>query len=86
MYFVYIIENKEKAKKYTGQTSDLNKRLARHNNDLPNKSSSFSSKNKGKWEYIYIEEFETRQQAIIRERELKTGKGREYLKKMIDSR
>jgi len=81
MFFVYAIINNT-GKIYIGQTSDLEKRLQRHNGILKNKKSSYTSKNKGVWEILYKENFDTRKEAITREKELKSAKGREFLKKL----
>jgi len=81
-FFVYIIKNSVTKKRYIGQTDNLQKRLDRHNGILPNKKTSFSSKNVngGLWQIVYQEIFKTRKEAIIREKELKSGKGREFIK------
>jgi putative endonuclease len=82
-FTVYAIKNQESDKIYVGHTSDLEKRLARHNLLLPNKKSSFTSKNKGTWEVVYCENAPDRPTAIRREKELKSAKGREFLKQII---
>jgi len=83
MFYVYVIKNNERGKIYTGHTSDLKSRLKRHNGLLKNKARSFTSKNKGIWKLIYGEKYETREKAIKREKWLKSGVGREYIKKYI---
>ena len=85
MFIVYVVAN-EKAKIYIGQTANLEKRLKRHNNELPNKKSSYSSKNPGKWRLFYKEEFSSREAAIKREKELKSYQGRLFLRNLIASR
>jgi len=79
MYYTYVIKN-EKNKIYIGNTNDLEKRKKRHNKILPNKKTSFTSKNKGQWEYLHIEKFETRKEAVIREKQLKSYQGRLFIK------
>lgn len=83
MFTVYVIKNVNSGKMYTGYTSDLDKRLKRHNQELPNKKSSFTSKNPGSWMLVYKEEFINREDAFFREKELKTGKGREFVKSIL---
>ncbi len=85
MYFVYVLKNNLTNKTYTGQTDNIEKRIDRHNGKLPNKLTSFTSKNKnnGKWELFYKEIFNTRQEAIIREKELKSYQGRLFIKNLI---
>ena len=43
-----------------------------------------STKNRGLWELVYQEECETRGEAMRRERFLKSGRGREELKRLIE--
>jgi len=83
MFFVYAIYNKNKDKIYIGCASNLDERLKRHNKILPNKSKSFTSKNSGLWELIHKEEFDSRQAAIKREKELKSYKGRVFVRSLI---
>ncbi|MFH1187678.1 MAG: GIY-YIG nuclease family protein [bacterium] len=83
MFFVYSIYNKEKDKIYTGCTAELEKRIKRHNHLLPNKKTSYTSKNSGFWELVYKEEFETRKQAMKREKELKSSRGRDFIRTII---
>lgn len=76
MYYVYVIYSKKSKKKYTGQTEDLELRLKQHNEG----TLGFYTKNKGPWELIYVEEYTTRSEAMAREKWLKSGKGREFVK------
>ncbi len=80
-FFVYIIKSKE-GLRYTGMTEDLELRLKLHND----KSLSFWTKRGADWELVYKEEFENKTEALKRERWLKTGVGREFLKKKINER
>ena len=86
MYYVYVIQNKRSEKTYIGYTAHLKKRLLRHNNILPNKKTSYTSKNKGKWKVVYKERYNIKQDAIKREKELKSYRGRQYIKKIITGR
>ncbi len=83
MAYVYAIYNREKDKIYIGSTTDLQKRIARHNGILKNKSTSFTSRNKGWWEIIYKEDLPTRESAIKREKELKSAAGRKFIRNLI---
>jgi putative endonuclease len=85
MFFTYAIYNKIKDKIYIGHTKDLEQRIERHNQLLPNKLTSYTSKNRGLWKLVYQEEFETRGEAMKREKELKTSRGRYFIKKNIDN-
>jgi putative endonuclease len=83
---VYVIRNFIKDKIYIGHTSDLKNRLKRHNGILKNNPESFTSKNTGIWRLMYKEEFNTRQEAIIREKQLKSYQGRKFIKNIIKER
>ncbi len=85
MFFVYAIYNKERNKIYIGQTKDMSSRLARHNKELPSKKSSYTSKQSGVWEIIYTEEFNTRLEALQREKQLKSYRGRIFVRSKIQS-
>jgi putative endonuclease len=80
-YTVYVIYNSLREKTYTGYTSNLKSRLLRHNQCLPNKKSSYTSKNSGFWRLIYKEAFSNRKDAVLKEKWLKSGVGREFVKK-----
>ena len=57
-------------------TEDLGRRLIEHNN----KTKSFWTKRGTNWEVIYFEEFDSRQEALKRERWMKSGHGTKLLK------
>ena len=76
-YFVYVLKN-HKGELYIGQTNNVGKRLIRHNSGMEK-----STRNKGPYELIYQERFLTRSEAIKREKRLKFGKGREWIKKTL---
>jgi putative endonuclease len=78
IYYVYLIKSKE-GYRYTGFTEDLEKRLIEHND----KKLSFWTKRGTNWKLIYKEEFENKTNALKREKWLKTGIGREFLKQNI---
>jgi putative endonuclease len=74
-YFVYVIKSSE-GYHYTGMTEDLERRLAEHNN----KTKSFWTKRGTNWKVIYSEEFVSKQEAMKRERWMKSGHGNKLLK------
>ena len=82
-FYVYASENKIREKIYIGYTVDLDSRIKRHNGILKNKKKSFTSKNSGLWELVYSEIFKTRQEAMKREKELKSFRGREFIRNII---
>ncbi len=79
MYYVYILKNNNSGKLYKGFTNDLRKRINRHNQNKVR-----STKNKGLWELIYYEAFVNKTDALREENFLKTGKGRERIRYLLD--
>lgn len=77
MYYVYILQNK-KEQNYIGHTQNLEERLRRYNSGREK-----YIKNKGPFEIIYKEGYDTRGKAMAREKELKQGQGRKWIKDNI---
>lgn len=76
MYYVYILRGAKDF--YTGSTNDLRRRIVEHQN-----GKSFATRNKGPWRLVYYEACESEKDARIREKYLKTGWGKRYLKGRI---
>ena len=75
MYFVYLIVEKNTAKKYIGITNDLQRRLKQHND-----GSGAKYTRKGDWLLVYYEAFLSKQDATMREYKLKNdGRNRRFL-------
>jgi putative endonuclease len=74
-YFVYILKSESTGTSYIGHTSNLEKRLIEHNN-----GKSISTRKKRPWKLIYQEEYQTRSEAVQRERYFKSVQGRLELK------
>lgn len=79
-YFVYVLKSEKDGRLYKGQTSDLARRLEEHNSGKVKSTKGFMP-----WNLVYFETFETREEAVLREKYLKTGIGREFLKEKINS-
>ena len=77
MYYVYVIAN-EKCETYIGYTGDLTKRLENHN-------SGGTKSTKGHiWHYVYYEAFADKEDAVLREKRLKShGQSKRQLKLRI---
>ena len=78
VFSVYIIKSSVTDQYYIGQTSDIDKRLLRHNSGY-----SKSTKAGKPWKLVYSENFDTRQQAMNREAELKKYKSRVMIEKIV---
>tara|TARA_B100000745_G_scaffold123564_1_gene80261 strand:- start:5796 stop:6050 length:255 start_codon:yes stop_codon:yes gene_type:complete len=78
MYYVYILLSKKDDKFYTGCTTDLKKRVTMHN-----KKTIKSTQNRTPLKLVYYEAFLNREDAFQREKWLKTGWGRNHLKKTL---
>ena len=78
MYSVYLLQSMKDASWYIGYTSDLKKRLQAHQRG-ENASTSF----RGELKLIYYEAYLHKMDAIGRERFLKSGSGRKFLKKQL---
>jgi putative endonuclease len=77
MFFTYILVNKEGVY-YKGSTSDYKKRLQEHNEGL-----NTFTRGRGPWKLIFVQSFETRQEALICEKKLKRC-NKDYLNWLID--
>ena len=77
MYFIYILKSKKDGKKYIGQTNNPEKRLHLHNSKQVH-----STKGRVPLEIIYTESYNTRAEAVSREKYLKSHKGYNFLKKI----
>lgn len=78
MFFTYILKSKKDKKWYTGYTNDLRKRFNQHNSN-----EVYSTKNRGPFNLIYYEACLNEQDAKSREKYLKTGMGKRYLKNRL---
>lgn len=84
MFYTYVVQNSITQKIYIGHTDDTAKRVEQHN-DTSFKKNSYTKRNKGNgtWKLVYTEEHNTREAAKIREKQLKTSRGREFIKNTI---
>ena len=78
-FYVYVIKCSNDSL-YIGQTQDLRKRWNEH---IVGKASDWTKKYPPKF-IVHHEIFSTREEAVNREKELKTTNGRRYLKKIIE--
>jgi putative endonuclease len=76
-FVVYILFSPSSGRTYTGMTSNLISRFHFHNS----KSKKVFTTRFRPWVVIHLEFFDSKKNALIREAELKSGKGREWVKK-----
>lgn len=80
MFWVYILESDDKSW-YIGFTSDLKRRLAEHISGNGSRTTSL----KTDWVLIYCEGYKNKKDAEGREKFLKSGSGRKFIKKQISN-
>ena len=77
-FYTYVLFCERTRTFYTGATSDLEKRLEQHKN-----GEVFYTKSRGQVVLVYFEACLNKDDAYRRERYLKTGMGRRYVKNRI---
>ena len=78
MYYVYVLKSNVDNKLYIGYTQDLKKRIKQHNS-----GNVIATKHKKLFVLLYYEACNILEDAISREKSLKTGFGRSYLKRRL---
>ena len=76
-WYVYVLQN-ERKRQYIGSTNNLRKRILQHNS-----GKSRSTKFGVPWKTVYCEISINQQDTRARERYLKSGIGRKYLKNRL---
>ena len=75
MYYVYILYSGKFNRQYVGLTINVEKRLEEHNSGKTLSTKAFKP-----WIVVHIEEYESRKEARVREKYLKTAAGRRWRK------
>ena len=78
-YYTYVLKSKEDNALYIGFTENIDKRLCEHNDGKVT-----STRSREPFEIVYYEACLSKELAIIREKQLKTGFGRAYLKRRLN--
>jgi putative endonuclease len=78
MYNVYILKSSKYRKTYVGYSNDINRRLKEHNSGKV----SYTKKYKP-WKIICLETYKSLTEARQRERYLKSGAGRRWMKNLF---
>ncbi|MDR8393558.1 GIY-YIG nuclease family protein [Aliifodinibius sp. S!AR15-10] len=83
MFYVYALYSPDYEKIYIGYTSHLEQRLLSHN-ELGTKGWTVNYR---PWELVYGEQHETKGEAMRREKQLKSARGRDFIwEKIRDER
>jgi putative endonuclease len=82
MFTVYILYSIKYHKIYIGFTSDIEKRILSHN-ELATKGYTIKYR---PWVIVFTEKYETKSDAMRREKQLKGAKGREFIWEIIKNK
>ncbi|OGS70009.1 MAG: endonuclease [Flavobacteria bacterium RIFCSPLOWO2_12_FULL_35_11] len=77
-FITYVLFSKAYNKIYVGFTSNLIVRFSSHNK----LGKGYTSKYRP-WEVVYIDVFVTKKDAMLREKELKSFRGREFIRNVV---
>lgn len=75
MFYTYVLRSRKDRKLYTGSTNNLRKRFLEHN-----EKKVLSTQGRGPFDLIYYEACINQHDALARERYLKSGMGKRYIK------
>jgi len=78
MFYVYVLYSVDYQRIYIGFTSNIESRLFAHNHP----SNKGWTKNFQPWKILYTEQYENKSDAMKREKQLKSAKGREFIKNL----
>ncbi|MBM3248885.1 MAG: GIY-YIG nuclease family protein [Candidatus Omnitrophica bacterium] len=76
--YVYVLQSEKDKKFYTGFTKDLNRRIEEHN-----EGKNCSTKDRLPFNLIYYEWCLSQQDATAREKYLKSGMGKRYIRNRL---
>lgn len=79
MHYFYILYSTKLDKHYIGHANDLNGRLRRHNSNHKGWTGKAND-----WVIAYSEEYETKEKAYAREREVKKWKSKQRVLDLIN--
>jgi putative endonuclease len=74
-YYVYVLRSDKFDRNYTGFTRNIENRLKQHNSGKTKSTKAYKP-----WRILFFESFSTEKEALNREKYLKSGIGREFVK------
>ena len=78
MHYVYLLRSLSDGGFYIGYSANLRKRF-----EQPEKGNPLATSYRGPWRLIYYEAYPNQEDALGRERYLKSGSGRRFLKAQL---
>ncbi len=81
MWYIYILKSIKTNHCYIGSTANIEKRLAKHN-----QGGNISTRNGQPWKIIYSESFITKTDALKREKQIKSYKGGQAFKNLLNNK
>jgi len=78
LFYAYVLKSQKDGRHYIGSTNNIERRIKEHNN-----GKSQSVRNRGPFDLVFKEPFESRVEAVKRELQLKSYKGGEAFKRLI---
>ncbi|WP_394351184.1 GIY-YIG nuclease family protein [Draconibacterium mangrovi] len=81
MYYTYVLYSSKYHQIYIGYSADPEKRLLSHNDER----NTGWTKRYQPWQIIHIEKFETKSEALKREKQLKSSRGRAFIRTLLPS-
>ncbi|MBI9038166.1 MAG: GIY-YIG nuclease family protein [Bacteroidales bacterium] len=79
-YYFYILFSHQTDKYYIGHTNNLSDRLRKHNTN----HKGFTGK-ANDWQIVFLEKFNSKSEAFVRERQVKKWKNRQRIEKLISN-
>lgn len=78
MFYVYVLRSETDSGLYIGYSSDLRRRIVQHK-----RGAALATSYRGPWKLIYYEAYLNQADALGREKFLKSGSGRSFLKRQM---
>ena len=79
-YYVYVLRSINFKRNYVGFTKNLTERLKQHNSGKTKSTKPYKP-----WNILYYEVYISKDKALAREKFLKSGQGRDYIKQKMAS-
>jgi putative endonuclease len=79
-FYTYVLRSINFNRNYVGFTTNLERRLNEHNSGKTKSTRPYRP-----WKILFSERFDTKTEALLREKFLKSGQGRDYIKKYLAS-